>query len=93
MRAGRLSRESLTEVIQLLSNLCNSPELQDPSIQLKLTPLVVDAMSGLTSGMVDDYSKKVVNFVTEAMEVYCTLPVSLFATPPQQCLSISGTSK
>ena len=70
-----MSQDSLTEVVKLLSNLSNSPELQDPSLQMKLTPLLVDAMSGLTSETVGEYSDRVVDFVTEAMEVYAVLPV------------------
>ena len=75
LREGHLSQDSLTEVVKLLSNLSNSPELQDPSLQMKLTPLLVDAMSGLSSDTVGEYSDRVVDFVTEAMEVYAVLPV------------------
>lgn len=77
LKEGELNQESLMEIVKLLSNLCNSPELQDPSLQVKLTPLLVDAMSGLTSNnMVHEYTKKVMDFVTEAMEVYTVVPVS-----------------
>lgn len=74
---GEGNQQAVTEVVKLLTNLCNSPELQDPVVKVKLTPLVVDAMCGLRSESVSGYSRKVVEFVAVAMDMYAVLPVSL----------------
>lgn len=76
LREGSLNEQALTEVVKLLTNLCNSPELQDPAVKVKLTPLVVDAMCGLSGEMANDYSTRVMDFISEAMEMYAVLPVS-----------------
>lgn len=73
---GDQNQQALTEIVKILTNLCSSPELQDPSVKVKLTPLVVDAMCGINSMAASVYSKKVVDFIAEAMDIYTVLPVS-----------------
>ncbi len=75
LKEGNLTEQAVTEVVELLSNLCKAPELQDPSVAGKLTSLLVDTMSGLSRNAMEDYSKRVLDFVTEAMEWYTRLPV------------------
>ena len=77
VREGQLSSQALTEVLKLLSNLCKSPELKEPSVKQKLASLVRVTVSGLKTGALEDYSKMVLDFVTTAMEWYQVKPVSL----------------
>lgn len=68
----------MTDIFLLITNLSKSPELKDPSVQDKLAHLLVETESGLTTDResVDNYSKKVVDFVRTAMEWYTVVPVS-----------------
>lgn len=76
LKEGGLDQKTLTEVAELISNLSKSPELNDPSVNAKLSSLMRAAMAGLSADTMNDYSCQVLDFVRTAMEWYPLLPVS-----------------
>ena len=76
LKAGNLNEHTLTDVCKIIINLSKSPELRNGVVSDRLTSLLTDMQSGITRSVVDDFCRKVHDFVQLAMEWYAILPVS-----------------
>ena len=66
----------LTDVLKLSTNLALSSELRNEPVTEKLVPVLQSTKCGLRGESVEEYQKKVFDFVSVAMEQYTVLPVS-----------------
>lgn len=89
LKEGALDQSILTDIFKLLSNLALSSELRDGSITEKLVTVLECAKSGIGVAVdMNDYRKKVFDFVTAAMERYTVLPVSSHHVWNTECITV-----
>lgn len=88
MKKGNLDQRIFTAILGILEKFCRSPELNVKTFQDQLTSLLVYTKLGLDKGVdetiANAYCKKLLCFVSAAMERYKAAPVSLHTQKKKQ---------